>query len=154
MIFRMGRQDVLSEGDSHAASEETAIVAQDTHRNSLIVARMQSQAAGLTPEEFVALMGMHTLGFQGENKAGPLTRWTQNPYVFDNTYYKELLLGDKSRYFSSESDQRLVSQPELRHWVEAYAQDQDLFFINYAKAHVKASEKGHDSLMSEFEPER
>lgn len=75
MVFRMGREDVLDEGDSHAASEETAIVAQDTHRNSLVVARLQSEAAGLTPEEFVALMGIHTLGFEGENKKGPLTRW-------------------------------------------------------------------------------
>ena len=99
-------------------------------------------------------MGMHTIGFAGENKKGPLTRWTQNPYVFDNSYFKELLLGEKSRYYSSESDHRLVSNPELRHWVEAYAQDQDLFFVNYAKAHVKASEKGHDELMSEFEPDR
>jgi len=75
MLFKMGRHDVLTEGDSHAASEETAIVAQDTHRNSLIVARLQSEAAGLSPEEFVALMGIHTLGFEGDNKKGPLTRW-------------------------------------------------------------------------------
>lgn len=68
MVFRMGRNDVISEGDSHAGPEETAVVAQNTHRNSLIVARMQSEAASLSPEEFVALMGIHTLGFEGENK--------------------------------------------------------------------------------------
>lgn len=150
MIFRMGREDMVNEGDSHASTEETSIVAVDTHRNSLIVSRLQSEQANLSPEEFVALMGIHTLGFEGENKKGPMTRWTQNPYVFDNTYYKELLAGQNSRYFSSETDHRLVAQPELRHWVEAYAQDQDLFFVNYAKAHVKASEFGADNLMSEF----
>jgi len=48
MVFKMGRQDVLTEGDSHAASEETAIVASDTHNNSLVVARMQSQVGGLS----------------------------------------------------------------------------------------------------------
>ena len=62
-----------------------------------------------------------------------------------------MLLGEKSRYFSSATDHALTAQPELRHWVEAYAQDQDLFFVNYAKAHVKASEFGADDLMSEFE---
>jgi hypothetical protein len=109
MVFRMGRQDVLSEGDSHSAKEETAIVASDTHNNSLIVARLQSEAGALSSEEFVALMGMHTLGFVGSNKKGPLTRWCQNPYVFDNTYFKELLLGEKSRYYSSPTDHRLVT---------------------------------------------
>ena len=39
--------------------------------------------------------------------------------------------------------------------MEAYAQDQDLFFRNYAKAHVKVSELGQeDNLLSEFEPHR
>ena len=98
-------------------------------------------------------MGMHTIGFIGDNKKGPHNRWTSNPYVFDNTYFQELLLGDKSRHYQSESDMRLVSNPELRQWVEAYAGDNDLFFTNYAKAHVKASEMGQDNLMSEFEPE-
>jgi len=66
-------------------------------------------------------MGMHTLGFVGENKKGPQTRWCQNPYVFDNSYFKELLMGEKSRYFSSPTDHNLLTQPELKHWVEAYA---------------------------------
>ena len=108
MVFRMGRTDMLNEGDSHAAPEETMLVTRDTNRNSLIVARMQSQAAGLTPEEFVALMGMHTIGFVGTDKKGSHTRWTMNPYVFDNSYYKELLLGEKSRYFKSETDARMM----------------------------------------------
>jgi hypothetical protein len=43
----------------------------------------------LSPEEYVALMGgINTLGFRDENKSGPLTRWTMNPYVFDNTYFQ------------------------------------------------------------------
>ena len=39
---------------------------------------------------------------------------------------------------------------EHREWVERYAEDQDLFFTNYAKAHVAISEKGHDNLMCEM----
>jgi hypothetical protein len=43
-----------------------------------------------------------------------------------------------------------VQNPTLKYWVEAYAQDQDLFFRNYAKAHVRLSELGQeDHLMSE-----
>lgn len=38
----------------------------------------------------------------------------------------------------------------MKRFVEAYAQDQLLFFDNYAKAHVKISELGHEEyLLSE-----
>lgn len=87
MIFRMGRTDVLSEAEATSSVEETAVATQDAHRNNLIVNRLQSEAAGLSHEEFVALMGMHTLGFTGGDKKGIHNRWTSNPYVFDNTYF-------------------------------------------------------------------
>ena len=99
MVFRMGRRDVTSEADATASSEESSIATLDAHRNSLIVARMQNPVTGLTPQEFVALMGMHTLGFMGDGKKGPMSRWTMNPYVFDNSYYQELLMGNQSRYY-------------------------------------------------------
>jgi hypothetical protein len=64
----------------------------------------------LSPEDFVALVGgIHTLGFKSEVKKGPLSRWCMNPYVFDNTYFQELLLGEKSRYYKGEIDHRLLS---------------------------------------------
>lgn len=99
MVFRMGRQDVVSEADATVSTEESQIATLDAHRNSLIVSRMQSETAGLSSKEFVALMGFHTVGFMGEGKKGPMSRWTQNPYVFDNDYFKELLRGNESRYF-------------------------------------------------------
>ena len=78
-----------------------------------------------------------------------------NPYVFDNTYYKELLLKDQSKYFKTEADLKLLQNSQLKNWVEAYADDQDLFFRNYAKAHVKVSELGWEGrLLSEFENNR
>lgn len=111
--------------------------------------------SNLTPEEFVALMGQLTIGFCGEDKKGPQTRWTMNPYVFDNEYFKELLLKDQSKYYRTEADLKLMQSSNLRNWVEAYAQDQDLFFRNYAKAHVKVSEIGWEGhLLSEFQPDR
>ena len=53
-------------------------------------------------------MGNHTIGFVGDEKKGPHTRWCMNPYVFDNTYYQELLLGDQSKYFKNEYDYKLL----------------------------------------------
>ena len=133
MIFNMGRQDVENEGDAiqHAA---------ETHAGSLV---MQGLAqTDLSPEEFLALMGSFTLGFNGVEKKGPHTRWCMNPYVFDNTYFQEVLLRDQSKYFKSEADLKLLQNAQLKTWVEAYAQDEELFFRNYAKAFVRVSETG------------
>ena len=45
-----------------------------------------------------------------------------------------------------------MQDSELKQWVEAYAQDQKLFFENYARAHVKISERGQEeNLISEFD---
>lgn len=147
MIFNMGREDIGTEGDviQHGA---------ETHAGSLVVNGL-AQQADLEPEEFVALMGSFTLGFCGDDKKGPHTRWCMNPYVFDNTYFQELLLRDQSKYFRTEADLKLLQNASLKNWVDAYAQDQDLFFRNYAKAHVKISELGQEgNLISEFEPHR
>lgn len=38
-------------------------------------------------------------GFEG--------RWTKNPLVFDNTYYKEIL-SEKSKYLKLEADEELA----------------------------------------------
>jgi hypothetical protein len=46
-----------------------------------------------------------------------------NPYVFDNTYYKELLLGDKSRYLKTEGEHMLLRDQEMKQFVEMYAED-------------------------------
>jgi len=46
-----------------------------------------------------------------------------NPYVFDNSYFQEVLLGSNSIYLKTEADLRLLGEPDLKEWVEAYAQD-------------------------------
>lgn len=146
MVFRAGRKDLTDEGDAVQHEAETT-------GGSLVVQRLAQH--NLTSEEFVALMGSFTIGFIGENRKGPSCRWTMNPYVFDNSYFKELLLRDESKYIKTEADLRLLQQSELKNWVEAYAQDEDLFFTNYAKAHVKVSELAvEDQLVSEFEADR
>ena len=93
--------------------------------------------------------GLHTLGFKGPEMRGKHTRWTMNPYVFDNHYFKNILTEGGSRYWTSELDQRLLEDPEAREWCETFAQDQDRFFEEYAKGHVMVSEFNCDSLMNE-----
>lgn len=126
MIFRMGRKDIESEGD---ASNALAIV-DSSHENSVIVNKLNMM--GLSPQEYVALMGSYTLGFASDDNKGKKGRWTMNPYVFDNSYFQEVLLGHSSKYLKTEADLKLLQNQELKQWVEAYAQDQNLFFLNYA----------------------
>jgi L-ascorbate peroxidase len=97
---------------------------------------------GFNKEEFVALMGSHTLGFAHEDRTGFKGRWTQNPHVFDNTYYKEVLLGDKTKFLRTPVEIYLGEDKKLRTICETFAQDQELFFDTYARAHVKMSELG------------
>ena len=145
MIFRMGREDVETEGEA-----STALAITDaSHENSVMVSKFDMM--GLSGEEYVALMGSYTLGFASEDNKGKKGRWCMNPYVFDNTYFQELLLAHDSRYLKTEADLNMLHDPEMKKWVEAYADDQTLFFENYAKAHVKLSEQGQEhNLMSEF----
>lgn len=107
---------------------------------------------GFTKQEFVALMGSHTLGFANSEATGPLNRWTQNPHVFDNSYFKEVLLGDRSRYLKTRGEILLATDQDLRAIVEQFAEDELSFFSVYANAHVRMSEMGQEkNLLSEFD---
>ena len=76
---------------------------------------------GFTKQDFVAIMGSHTLGFAHQERSGFQGRWTQNPHVFDNSYFKEVLLGDRSKFLQTRGEKMLVQDPELKVFVEAYA---------------------------------
>jgi L-ascorbate peroxidase len=148
MIFRMGRKDIESEDQ---AGNSLAVI-QENHENSVQVEKFNKM--DLSAEEYVALMGGYTIGFANDDNKSKQGRWTMNPYVFDNTYFQEVLLGRESRYLKTDADLSLLDNSEHRNWVEAYAQDQNLFFTNYARAHVKVSEMGQeDNLLSEFNDE-
>ncbi|KAL4326830.1 hypothetical protein AHAS_Ahas13G0039300 [Arachis hypogaea] len=100
------------------------------------------KAMGLSDQDIVALSGGHTLGAAHKERSGFEGPWTSNPLIFDNSYFKELLSGEKEGLLQLPSDKALLSDPVFRPLVEKYAADEDAFFADYAEAHLKLSELG------------
>ena len=147
MHFKMGRIDAVKESDVAPQGR----LPDSTKGKDQIFQKLSRW--GLDKRLFVALMGSHTLGFAHEDRTGFKGRWTMNPYVFDNTYYKEVLLGPKTKYLRTPVEEMLLEDKEMRSFTEEYAQDQNRFFTDYAEAHVKMSELGQEAnLLDEFEP--
>lgn len=99
---------------------------------------------GLSDYDIVALNGVHTLGQSHSDRSGISGRWTMNPYLFDNTYYKEVL-NPNSKYLKTNMETGMVSDPKMKEQMEMYAQDQEKFFEDYAVAHQKMSEWGQEA---------
>ncbi|KAK4753805.1 hypothetical protein SAY87_001909 [Trapa incisa] len=97
---------------------------------------------GLSDQDIVALSGGHTLGRCHKERSGFEGPWTFNPLIFDNSYFKELLSGEKDGLLQLPSDKTLLSDPVFRPLVDKYAADEDAFFVDYAEAHLKLSELG------------
>lgn len=97
---------------------------------------------GLSDKDIVALSGGHTLGRCHKERSGFEGPWTTNPLIFDNSYFKELLSGEKDGLLQLPSDKTLLSDPVFRPLVEKYAADEDAFSADYAEAHLKLSELG------------
>lgn len=99
----------------------------------------------------MAMMGSYTIGFANDNDKSKENRWTMNPYVFDNTYFKEVLLAERSKYLKTQADLSLLEDAETLEWVQKFAEDEKLFFELYAEAHVKLSELGQEQhVRSEY----
>ncbi|CAN1145612.1 L-ascorbate peroxidase, cytosolic [Linum perenne] len=97
---------------------------------------------GLSDQDIVALSGGHTLGRCHKERSGFEGAWTSNPLIFDNTYFTELLTGEKEGLLQLPSDKALLDDAVFRPLVEKYAKDEDAFFADYAEGHMKLSELG------------
>ncbi|CAH9064922.1 unnamed protein product [Cuscuta europaea] len=101
---------------------------------------------GLSDKDIVALSGGHTLGKAHRERSSFDGAWTDNPWKFDNSYFVELLKrGDSSqggRLLKLHTDKALVQDPKFCNFVKLYANDEDVFFNDYAESHKKLSELG------------
>jgi len=109
---------------------------------------------GFNDRETVALCGAHTVGRCHITRSGYDGPWTHNPLQFDNAYFRNLLnltwvkkqwpadYDGPLQYTDKEtgklmmlpSDMALVEDPSFRKYVEMYAEDQSLFFADFARA--------------------
>ncbi|KAH1057550.1 hypothetical protein J1N35_035615 [Gossypium stocksii] len=104
--------------------------------------QMFSHQMGRSEQDIVALSGGHTLGRYHKERSGFEGPWTTNPLIFDNSYFKELLTGEKDVLLQLPTDKVLLSDPVFRPLVDKYAADEDAFFADYTEAYLKLSELG------------
>ena len=113
MNFRMGRKDV----DENNLPPDGLLP--NPHEPERVMNTFERM--GFNAQEYVALMGTHTLGFARADRSGFEGRWVQNPYVFDNSYYTEILKKE-SKFLRTQVEIDLATKPEFREHVERYAE--------------------------------
>jgi catalase (peroxidase I) len=112
---------------------------------------------GFDDRDIVALSGAHTLGSCHELRSGFDGPWTKNPLKFDNEYFKNLLelewtprKWDGPMQYEDPSgtlmmlptDLALIQDEKFLVYVKAYAEDEKLFFHDFAKAFAELLSKG------------
>ena len=119
---------------------------------------------GFNDQEMVALCGGHTLGGCAPKNSGFSGAWTDTAETFNNEYFQILLFKDywtlttnkapgkeeytdpRGKLMMLPTDMALVSDPELKKWVEIYAKDQQKFFDDFSLAWTKLQENGVKSF--------
>lgn len=113
---------------------------------------------GFNDQEIVALSGAHAMGRCHTDRSGFDGPWTFSPTTFTNDYFK-LLFDEKwswrkwkgpAQFTDSKTktlmmlptDVSLTKDKEFKKYAKAYADDQDLFFKDFANAFNKLIELG------------
>lgn len=68
--------------------------------------------------------------------------WTKHWLSFDNTFFQRVSNLDDPDLLLLQTDQAIFTSPEFRPYARTYADDETLFFSDYAAAHKKMSELG------------
>jgi cytochrome c peroxidase len=114
---------------------------------------------GFNDREIVALIGAHSLGRCHTDRSGYEGPWTRAPTTFSNEFYRLLLEEDWTPrpwngplqfqngktggdLMMLPADLAMIRDPKFRRYVEAYAEDEQLFFKDFAKAFEKLMELG------------
>jgi len=108
---------------------------------------------GFSDREIVALLGAHALGRCHEGNSGFVGPWTQSPDIFSNDFYVQLfnvkweqvVLPNGTVQFNDPkreimmlpTDMELIKDPDFHRWATAYANDEDLFFSDFAAAYER-----------------
>lgn len=82
------------------------------------------------------------MGFHNNNDEKRETRWSANPWVFDNNYYYELL-SKNSPYLKTPSDKVLLNDSSYLEYVHKYANDFELFKNEFKNVYEKVSNSGY-----------
>merc|ERR1719482_729659 len=102
----------------------------------------------LSPREFTALMGGHSLGKMHPKRTGFTGQWTRNPTRLSNDYFQTLLGTDwqtytgetgrvqfketgKDQLFMLKADLMLKADPELLAIAQEFAADNELFLEEF-----------------------
>ncbi|KAL0309768.1 UNVERIFIED_CONTAM: L-ascorbate peroxidase 2, cytosolic [Sesamum radiatum] len=115
--FHAGRQNLFASRTKQIPLQKAVYLSQERLRPlEEVFGHM-----GLSDKDIVALSGGHTLGRCHKERSGFEGPWTRNPLIFDNSYFKELLSGEKEGLIQLPTDKALLEDPVFRPLVEKYA---------------------------------
>ncbi|KAJ1673348.1 heme peroxidase [Spiromyces aspiralis] len=127
---------------------------------------------GFDDQEITALIGAHALGRCHPDRSGFDGPWNASPTVFTNFFFTELINNewvpkkwngpfqyvDKAtgQFMMLPADMAFLTDPKFRVYIEKYANDEQLFFKNFARAFSKLLSLGinfpKDAPTYEFKP--
>jgi catalase (peroxidase I) len=115
---------------------------------------------GFNDREIIALSGAHNLGRCRSDRSGFEGKWVGNPTRFSNTYFRLLMMHEWKRkrlenemeqyvYVDADLNEELMmllmdialsEDPKLIVWMERYAKDKDLFFVDLVSVFAQLME--------------